>query len=73
MNSKEKDLVYEAFFMNYIFFFFLNSRGEQPLILRKARLKEELELKPLSAATSVMALLVLINRLEATVVRSCMR
>ena len=59
--------------MNYIFFFFLNSRGEQPLILRKARLKEELELKPLSAATSVMALLVLINRLEATVVRSCMR
>lgn len=59
--------------MNYIFFFFLNSRGEQPFILRKARLNEELELKPLSAATSVIALFVLMRRLLATVVRSCMR
>jgi hypothetical protein len=30
-------------------------------------------LKPLSAATSVMALFVLMSRLLATVVRSCMR
>jgi len=58
---------------NQGFFCFLKSRGEHPLILRKALLNEELELNPLSAATSVMALLVLINKFEATVVRNCIR